>query len=77
MKHREKHPDLAVEGCFGCRISQIRISGSAMPTRGQVHDLNTKERNLDRDLDAYKRLRMSGAQPMEINGSARLEATAE
>lgn len=25
--HREKHPDLDVEGCFGCRAAGIRFGG--------------------------------------------------
>lgn len=77
MKHREKHPTLDVEGCFACRISHIRISGSAMPTRGAIQDMNAKEKVLDRDLDAYKRIRKSGGQPEQINGSARWEATVD
>ena len=77
MKHRETHPNLDVEGCFACRISHVAVSGSAMPTRSRaVSDMNSKERVLDKDLDAYKRIRKSGGQPTQIDGSARLEATA-
>ena len=39
--------------------------------------MNHKERILDKDLDAYKRIRKTGGQPQQINGSARLEATAD
>ena len=77
MKHREKHPGLDVEGCFACRISHIRIAGAATPTRHSVSDLNAKEKRLDKDLDAYKRIRKTGGQPTQIDGSARLEATAD
>lgn len=77
MKHRETHPSLDVEDCFACRISHVRMSGVAMPTRHNVSDLSMKERRLDKDLDAYKRIRKTGGQPTKIDGSARLEATAD
>lgn len=76
MKHRETHPNLDVEGCFACRVSHFRVSGAATPTRHNVSELNSKERQLDKDLDAYKRIRKTGGQPTQIDGSARLEATA-
>jgi hypothetical protein len=31
---------------------------------------------LDKDLEAYKRIRRTGGQPTQIDGSARIEATA-
>jgi len=77
MKHAETHPSLDVEGCFACRVSHVRMSGSAMPTRNNVQDMNRKERVLDKDLDAYKRIRKSGGQPEQINGSAKFEATVD
>jgi hypothetical protein len=77
MKHAETHPSLDVDGCFACRISHVRMSGSAMPTRKNVQELNRKERVLDRDLDAYKRIRKSGGQPEQIDGSAKFEATVD
>lgn len=77
MKHRETHPDLNVEGCFACRISHVRMSGTAMPTRHNVAHLNAKERALDKDLDAYKRIRKTGGQPTKIDGSAKLEKIAD
>lgn len=49
-----------------------------MPSRSRaVSEMNHKERILDKDLDAYKRIRKTGGQPQQINGSARLEATAD
>jgi hypothetical protein len=53
------------------------MSGSAMPTRQNVAHLNSKERSLDKDLDAYKRIRRSGGQPETIDGSARMEKTVD
>ena len=77
MKHAETHPSLDVDGCFACRVNHVRMSGSAMPTRKNVQELNRKERVLDRDLDAYKRIRKSGGQPEQIDGSAKFEATVD
>ena len=77
MKHRETHPNLDVEGCFACRIAHFRVSGAATPTRKNVGEMNHKERVLDKDLDAYKRIRKSGGQPEKIDGSARFEATVD
>lgn len=77
MKHRETHPNLDVEGCFACRISHVAISGAATPTRREVGDMTSKEKMLGKDLDAYKRIRKTGGQPSQIDGSARLEATAD
>jgi len=75
MKHAETHPTLDVEGCFACRVSHVRMSGSAMPTRKNVQEMNQKEKALDKDLDAYKRVRKTGGQPTQIDGAARWEAT--
>lgn len=77
LKHQETHPTLDVEGCFACRISHVRMSGSAMPTRHNVGAMNLKEKQLDKDLDAYQRIRQTGGQPNHIDGSARLEATTD
>ena len=77
MKHRETHPNLDVEGCFACRISHFRIAGAATPTRHNVGEMNRKERQLDKDLDAYKRIRKTGGQPTKIDGSAKLEKIAD
>jgi len=52
------------------------MSGSAMPTRKNVQEMNRKEKALDRDLDAYKRVRKTGGQPTQIDGAARWEAMA-
>lgn len=65
--------------CFTCRIKSVRISPSAVPTRGSKRALfaaKTEEKRLTEDGDAYKRLRADGFQPKHINGSAELEARA-
>lgn len=80
MKHRETHPNLDVEGCFGCRVAGLAIAASAMPTRrggARAATINQKDKALEKDLDAYKRLRQEGLQPQAIDGSAAAESRAE
>ena len=78
MKHRETHPDLDVDGCFGCKIANVSVSSSAMPNRRkQAHSINQKEARWDKDMDAYKRLRQDGLQPKSIDGSAEVEKKAK
>ena len=78
LKHRETHPNLDVEGCFGCRIAHFNVSAEAMPTRkpGSKRIIE-KERVLHKDLDAYHRLRQDGQQPKRIDGAAIVEKRAE
>jgi hypothetical protein len=77
VKHQETHPTLDVEGCFACRISHVRMSGAAMPTRHNVSALTAKEKQWGKDMDAYKRIRKSGGQPTKIDGSDRIEKTVD
>jgi len=80
VKHRETHPDLDIEGCFGCKIAYVGIGADAMPSRGgkaRVATINDKDRVLDKDLDAYQRLRRNGVQPRKIDGAAKVEKRAE
>jgi hypothetical protein len=80
IKHQETHPYLDVEGCFGCRTAGIQFGASSMPTRaGSARSavIEAKDRVLDKDLDAYKRLRKDGLQPRKIDGSAEVEKRAE
>lgn len=78
MKHRETHPGLDVEGCYGCKIAHFTVSAEAMPTRkGESARIIAKERVLDKDLDAYHRLRQDGQQPKSIDGAAIVERRAE
>ncbi len=78
MKHREVHPTLDVEGCFGCRIAGVSFSASSMPSR--KHDNNrieATERQWSKDMDAYKRLKQDGLQPSQIDGAANIEKKAD
>lgn len=78
MKHAERHPSLDVEGCFGCRITGISFGANSTTTRGaQVAETNQRAKNWEKDMPAYKRLRRQGLQPKNIDGAARVEATAE
>ena len=78
MKHRETHPDLNVEGCFGCRVAGVRMGTNTTTSRGaRVAEVNTTERNWNKDMPAYKRLRANGLQPKKIDGAAEVEKKAQ
>lgn len=77
MKHMETHPNLDVEGCFGCRVAGVSFGANSTTTRGsQVAQINQRAKNWDKDMPAYKRLRANGVQPKGIDGAAALEAKA-
>ena len=47
-------------------------------TRGtKVAETNTTERNWNKDMPAYKRLRADGLQPKKIDGAANVEKRAQ
>ena len=78
MKHRETHPLLDQPGCFGCRVSGVRMGMNTTTTRGaKVAEVNTTERNWNKDMPAYKRLRANGLQPKKIDGAANVEKRAQ
>jgi hypothetical protein len=78
MKHQETHPNLDVEGCFGCRVSGVRMGMNTTTTRGaKVAEVNKTERNWNKDMPAYKRLRANGLQPKRIDGAANVEKRAQ
>jgi len=78
MKHAETHPSLDVEGCFACRVSNIRMGTNSTTTRGsKVAEINKTERSWNVDMPAYKRLRRDGLQPKRIDGAAEIEKKAE
>jgi hypothetical protein len=79
IKHQETHPTLDVEGCFVCKIAGLSVAASATPTRrggARAATINHKDKVLEKDLDAYKRLRNEGMQPKAIDGSAEVEKRA-
>jgi len=78
VKHQETHPNLDVEGCFGCRVAGVRMGVNTTTTRGpKVAETNTTERNWNKDMPAYKRLRADGLQPKRIDGAANVEKRAQ
>lgn len=78
MKHREIHPNLDVEGCFGCRIAGVSFAASSMPSRKQDNNrIEATERQWSKDMDAYKRLKQDGLQPAKIDGAANIEKKAD
>lgn len=75
--HRERTHPTYVPDCFACRIATVGVSADAMQTRKpRVASSNALERQWQRDMPAYKRLRSDGLQPNRIDGSARLEKEA-
>ena len=78
MKHREVHPTLDVEGCFGCRIAGVSFAASSMPSRKLDNNrIEATERQWSKDMDAYKRLKQDGLQPAQIDGAANIEKKAD
>lgn len=78
MIHQRVHPGLDVEGCWKCKIAHFGVSAEAMPTRKpESKRIIEKERVLDKDLEAYHRLRQNGQQPKGIDGAAIVEKRAE
>lgn len=78
VKHQETHPNLDVEGCFGCKVASVSISSAAMPQRkAHSHGINQTEAQWDKDMAAYKRLRNDGLQPRKIDGAAAVESKAQ
>jgi hypothetical protein len=72
MIHAKTHPTLDVDGCFGCKISGVKLGVSEL-----MSGEKKRESTLSKDLDAYKRLRMNGQQPKQIDGAANVEARAQ
>jgi hypothetical protein len=78
VKHRETHPNLDVEGCFGCRIANVRVAPNHTTTGGErAAQINATEARWQKDMPAYKRLRQDGLQPKTIEGAANLEKKAK
>ena len=71
MIHSQTHPSLDVEGCFACKISRVSLGFSE-----KMSSEKSRESVLSKDLDAYKRLRMNGQQPKQIDGAANVESRA-
>lgn len=78
MKHRETHPNLDVEGCFGCKVANVRVAPNHTTTGGErAAQINATESRWQKDMPAYKRLRADGLQPKTIDGAANVEKKAK
>jgi hypothetical protein len=57
-------------------VASIAISGMGMPSRRpDIADIHRREKALEKDAPAYKRLRRDGLQPDHVDGSHALEAS--
>lgn len=56
--------------CFGCKLAGVQFGNVEAPPQRWI------EKQWDRDLPAYKRLRLQGYQPPRTQGCAQLEAEA-
>lgn len=62
MIHRRTHPNLDVEGCFGCKANSINfgtVPGAHKDTKTRISRLQRRERELVR----YAEKRKAGEQP--------------
>ena len=63
--------------CFGCKASSISFAPSAMITRSIAGAMKATEKQQEKDLPAYKRMRQEGLQPKGTKGAARIEQGAQ
>lgn len=62
---------------YRAHLLSVSIGAAALPSRkGSVIDIARRERALDKDAAAYRRLRKEGLQPEHVDGCDRIEATA-
>lgn len=62
MIHRRTHPNLDVEGCFGCKASSINfgtVPGAHKDSKTRISRLSQREKELSR----YAEKRKAGEQP--------------
>jgi hypothetical protein len=73
IKANGKHSD----ACYPCKLAGIQFAPSAMPTRSpEAARVKVADKKLDKDRDAYQRIRRNGEQPRAVQGSSELERTA-
>lgn len=76
--HQRTHPNLDVEGCFGCKVAHVKTGPNATTTGGKrASEINATESRWHKDMPAYKRLRADGLQPKRIDGCADIEKKAK
>ena len=63
--------------CFPCKVKTVTLAPSAMLTRSpEAARAKITDPQLEKDRDAYRRIRQNGEQPKHLKGSAELEAKA-
>lgn len=62
--HRKTHPEY-VEGCFGCKVSTLKVGYC-----GQGNQDLTRQKKWDAELDLYASAVNSGIQPESTKGPA-------
>lgn len=78
VTHLKDESGECTPGCFGCKLESVTVAPSAMGTRHpEAARAAVKDPKLDKDREAYRRLRRNGEQPRHVEGAALLEATAE
>lgn len=70
--HREKHPDLDVEGCFGCKATGITFGTVPGGAREKATGIGYG-RDIEKGLNRYRELRQAGEQPSGITLKAQAE----
>jgi hypothetical protein len=66
------------DGCFGCKVLTVGVAPSAMPSRHPTAASNVRrEKDLVKDLAAFKRMRLAGEEPRATRGAARIESECE
>ena len=75
-KHGVEHWD--PENCWGCKIKTVGVAPSAMPSRhpGAANNV-IREKDLVKDLDAFKSMRLDGQHPKSTRGAAKIASQAE
>ena len=75
-KHGVEHWD--PENCWGCKIKTVGVAPSAMPSRHPQAAGNVlREKDLVKDLDAFKGMRIDGLHPKSTRGAAKIASQAE
>jgi hypothetical protein len=77
--HQRTHPGLDQPNCFGCKIVWVQLAPSATPNRrvgAHAARCVALDRQWDKDMAAYRRLRADGLQPQRIDGAHALERDA-
>ena len=77
VAHLRDESGECVESCYGCKLESFTVAPSAMATRHpEAARALITDPQLDKDREAYKRLRRNGEQPKHVGGSAYMEVTA-